>query len=370
MDRKCPCGSLAKVECKKCEVVSFCSDKCAKKMKIHHRTECAVNRYPFPTKPIEAYKIYCVCGKTAGPRCSRCEAVYYCSRECQLGDWKKHKLTCKITSPAPVQMIETSKIKGYNRVKESEDLYRKKITDIFSEKTPTLSQYQRSIAKKEGAIEALEDISNDKEVCGMPHYMSVKKMFVEMLTGKIDEIIADITSRAKKNGIASTNIMILRTRHIPPKLGKYTDVYFTCILFATRRNKGAIYGSISNDIHGVHNFCHKNNDGKFVTDPDDIFWGTPGRARDTIRVVDGSAIYHVIDPRDGKIFGVRGLPDEAFGVSMRNKVQLCHGQNPTIACYCLTYLSCSRDCPDMFWDGHTEEECLEMAKKTNPSLLH
>jgi hypothetical protein len=28
-------------------------------------------------------------------RCARCEAVWYCSRECQLNDWKSHKRSCK-----------------------------------------------------------------------------------------------------------------------------------------------------------------------------------------------------------------------------------------------------------------------------------
>ena len=28
-------------------------------------------------------------------RCSRCRKVYYCSKECQLKDWKAHKLSCQ-----------------------------------------------------------------------------------------------------------------------------------------------------------------------------------------------------------------------------------------------------------------------------------
>jgi len=28
-------------------------------------------------------------------KCSRCKCVYYCSSECQLADWKKHKKICK-----------------------------------------------------------------------------------------------------------------------------------------------------------------------------------------------------------------------------------------------------------------------------------
>lgn len=28
-------------------------------------------------------------------RCSRCQIVSYCNRECQVKDWPKHKTTCK-----------------------------------------------------------------------------------------------------------------------------------------------------------------------------------------------------------------------------------------------------------------------------------
>ncbi|KAJ5920993.1 hypothetical protein N7466_009319 [Penicillium verhagenii] len=28
-------------------------------------------------------------------RCAQCQSIYYCSRVCQRGDWKKHKVNCK-----------------------------------------------------------------------------------------------------------------------------------------------------------------------------------------------------------------------------------------------------------------------------------
>ena len=37
------------------------------------------------------------CGKEASKmqKCSRCRLVRYCSRDCQLADWKEHKKSCK-----------------------------------------------------------------------------------------------------------------------------------------------------------------------------------------------------------------------------------------------------------------------------------
>jgi hypothetical protein len=37
-----------------------------------------------------------VCGKKATQRCSRCKNVWYCSRECQLKQWKAHKPMCDV----------------------------------------------------------------------------------------------------------------------------------------------------------------------------------------------------------------------------------------------------------------------------------
>jgi len=37
----------------------------------------------------------CRCGKDGSKKCSKCFTVFYCSRECQLTDWKNHKNNCK-----------------------------------------------------------------------------------------------------------------------------------------------------------------------------------------------------------------------------------------------------------------------------------
>jgi hypothetical protein len=30
-------------------------------------------------------------------KCSKCKKTYYCSRECQIKDWKQHKQSCELT---------------------------------------------------------------------------------------------------------------------------------------------------------------------------------------------------------------------------------------------------------------------------------
>ena len=41
-----------------------------------------------------------VCGKVARQKCGRCVSVRYCSRECQVQDWKTHKPVCGGSSSA------------------------------------------------------------------------------------------------------------------------------------------------------------------------------------------------------------------------------------------------------------------------------
>lgn len=40
------------------------------------------------------------CSKEAFKRCSKCKNVWYCSRECQVADWKEHKPKCAVEAPA------------------------------------------------------------------------------------------------------------------------------------------------------------------------------------------------------------------------------------------------------------------------------
>merc|ERR1711871_1218142 len=41
-----------------------------------------------------------VCGKESQIRCSKCKEEFYCSRECQVAHWGKHKKMCKLLCDA------------------------------------------------------------------------------------------------------------------------------------------------------------------------------------------------------------------------------------------------------------------------------
>ncbi|XP_068816405.1 zinc finger MYND domain-containing protein 10 isoform X1 [Struthio camelus] len=44
-----------------------------------------------------------VCGSEAAKRCSRCRNEWYCTRECQVQHWQKHKAACNLMAEAPKQ---------------------------------------------------------------------------------------------------------------------------------------------------------------------------------------------------------------------------------------------------------------------------
>ena len=48
------------------------------------------------------------CNKPATSRCAGCNAVWYCSKDCQKRDWRHHKLACKPTTLAPVSSTQVS----------------------------------------------------------------------------------------------------------------------------------------------------------------------------------------------------------------------------------------------------------------------
>mmetsp|Transcript_4089 Transcript_4089/g.9504 ORF Transcript_4089/g.9504 Transcript_4089/m.9504 type:complete len:269 (-) Transcript_4089:87-893(-) len=51
---------------------------------------------PIVTLARDEVDVLCkVCSKAATQRCLRCKAAWYCCRECQSKDWKKHKKECK-----------------------------------------------------------------------------------------------------------------------------------------------------------------------------------------------------------------------------------------------------------------------------------
>merc|ERR1712228_436677 len=58
------------------------------------------------------------CGHDAQQRCSRCKSEWYCSRECQVKSWKKHKPICNTIAQNRSKTEEKSEEKSSVYIKE------------------------------------------------------------------------------------------------------------------------------------------------------------------------------------------------------------------------------------------------------------
>lgn len=67
------------------------------------------------------------CGDLATQRCSKCKEEWYCSRECQLKQWKQHKQMCQVTAELKANdSVNQQKIKETQQRKEQEKVEKKK----------------------------------------------------------------------------------------------------------------------------------------------------------------------------------------------------------------------------------------------------
>lgn len=63
------------------------------------------------------------CGKIATQRCSKCKNAWYCSRDCQLRQWKAHKPMCLLLAATKEEaQADTAKVKETQQQKQKKPL--------------------------------------------------------------------------------------------------------------------------------------------------------------------------------------------------------------------------------------------------------
>ena len=80
-------------------------EKKNKKEKTHEKEKPLVEKEKTCVTP-EVVKCQ-DCGKDGAKKCGACGEVYYCSRECQKRDWKKHRDACQRIQAAQVAQAES-----------------------------------------------------------------------------------------------------------------------------------------------------------------------------------------------------------------------------------------------------------------------
>uniref|UniRef100_A0A1X7V0T6 MYND-type domain-containing protein n=1 Tax=Amphimedon queenslandica TaxID=400682 RepID=A0A1X7V0T6_AMPQE len=109
----CVCGKFAELECTDCRGKGYCSETCqtddwpdhvrtCRVMSARRKEERRQRKQSRREKRIEKLQRtgftpnpdICRCGKLSEYECSSCGMQGYCSYECQIKDWKYHKLLC------------------------------------------------------------------------------------------------------------------------------------------------------------------------------------------------------------------------------------------------------------------------------------
>jgi hypothetical protein len=125
----CFCGKEGSKRCSKCHLVYYCSRDCQSADFSKHKKICkaavlsevveevspslsggpggphspAALEIAHPEEP-EGF-IECTCGQPATKKCGNCRMVSYCSRECQVADFKFHKQFCKYMKEQSVPTV-------------------------------------------------------------------------------------------------------------------------------------------------------------------------------------------------------------------------------------------------------------------------
>ena len=102
-----------------------------------------------------------ICSAAATKRCSLCKSVWYCSRECQVADWKSHKTDCARTVTANKQYEDEQQHKN---TQQQQQQYTSQSSSTIQERKeqpqslPKHQEYYQSAPIRERAkIEIIED---------------------------------------------------------------------------------------------------------------------------------------------------------------------------------------------------------------------
>ncbi|XP_062588473.1 uncharacterized protein LOC134250136 isoform X2 [Saccostrea cucullata] len=100
------CGKKGTMKvCQRCKIQKYCSPECQKADWQTHKSHCSQEEKSTSRNEKVSDVPSPICAncrsQSARLRCSGCRVVYYCSKDCQMTDWNKHKTSCKAYKSQP-----------------------------------------------------------------------------------------------------------------------------------------------------------------------------------------------------------------------------------------------------------------------------
>lgn len=176
---------------------------------------------------------YCeLCGKMENlMKCSRCRSSFYCSKDHQKQDWKKHKQVCKQAENDPHQQhIVSARLGGEDVEKDSEPLQEHK------SKIPSCTESEKSPGASKAHVDTERTTTLSKPVAGAESVSDPQHIAADVSNGKTMSTqqkltIEDIGPCMNKHGICVMNnflgeelgLGVLEEVRVLYSSGKFTD---------------------------------------------------------------------------------------------------------------------------------------------------
>lgn len=326
-------------------------------------------------------KIKCSgCGGVGKSKCAKCENVYYCSRECQVKDWKIHKSVCDREKSPHISVTMKSFTTSYSKTLEAHNSGGNAfalVAENDGKGTTSTSRY-RLISEKLGEYHALLDIDKASVISHSQSSSNFRKDMKDMISGSLPMLSKVLGEEAKRAGKMICKYFLIYRHDTPPSFReKYFNPFFTGALMASPRYPGALYLFSVSSMGGVGGYIGnvRGLEGAYLMiNKQTHVYGKHRGGHDKMLFGSINKVYEVVQPESWTHLGYRGLPDMSYGLLESSVCTTCcrykEGETRRIVgCPCLRSLCCTQECAWKFISrsgDHSLESCLNLAKTVNP----
>lgn len=141
-------------KCSGCDFVYYCDKECQRADWPDHKAQCHKSDQQIVFFKEEFVQTYCnLCKKLeVRKKCSTCELVYYCDKDCQLADWSNHKHNCYTVKPDSTEMYK----KNLSILQQILNVFHKGV-NIRGQKEESLSHIESRASQSDLVIQIVDN---------------------------------------------------------------------------------------------------------------------------------------------------------------------------------------------------------------------